>query len=48
MIWIAYELIPEILHDNSKNINNINRLLERFNMSLLEYIYMNKGTKAYS
>jgi hypothetical protein len=47
MIWIAYELIPEIIHDNAKNINNINKILEKFNMNLLEYLYLNKGTKGF-
>jgi hypothetical protein len=41
MIWIAFELIPEIIHDNNKNINNIHKILEKFNMSLLEYLYLN-------
>ncbi len=39
MVWIAYELIPEIIHDNLKNLSNINRVLEKFNLTLLEYKY---------
>lgn len=45
MIWIAFELIPEILHDNLKNLNNINKILERFSLSLMEYQYIIKGNK---
>ena len=37
MIWIAYELIPEIIYENFKNLNHINSILEKFNLVLLEY-----------
>lgn len=48
MIWIAFELIPEILHDNIKNLSNINKILEMFNLNLMEYQYLLKGNKVFN